>query len=752
MSSPAGDLPTNLEPSGTGNKVARQALWWLCLGGVLFLLLQNFGLAGVISIGTAFLGLCFVIFIHELGHFAVAKWCDVHVEAFSIGFGPAVPGCSFRRGETLYKIAWFPLGGYVKMVGEGNETDEDDNDPRAFKNKSVWQRMAIFSAGVIMNMIFGLACFIFVYRMHGVDQEPAVIGIVDPSGPAWEAGVRTGAVIKQIGTSLNPNFEDLRYQVTYTSAGEKIKLAYELPGSATGTRDVWIEPRREKENISPIIGVSTWYEMKLAQLPRKNLPPVDFGSPAAAAQPPFQAGDWIIGMSDPDHDGRVTPLPHDPRSPNPDHPDYFVYRQRLRRLEGKPVVFQISRKEGDQKKTLDIPVEAAYHYTVGLRMRMGQITAVRDDSPAAKARQLPNGAAGIQARNVQLSIEGDILDEVEVSDGKNGKIIWSNAGPGNAPAPGVTVKVLDPVRLPDELANWAESVSAPRKVTLTVLRKVGHAERQKVRFEADWDDDWKDDYQLPSYMGSPMPIPGLGFAYLIDNVIEAVDDKVQKRDFKRGDLIKSVRFNEPQEEYGKFAPGRWIKLDPDSWAMVSSLIERVSSKDLTLKVERDNKEFDIEVTATEDRTWPELDRGLILSPDRRRQKADSMLEAITMGLRDTQRSVVQIYKNLQAIFTGRVSPKSVGGPILIATTAYSIASDDIYKFLRFLGMISVNLAVINFLPIPILDGGHMVFLFYEKLRGAPASENIRAAATYAGLFLILALMAFVWWVDLTRWF
>src|SRR6478672_5312238 len=80
-------------------------------------------------------GLGLVIFIHELGHFLAAKWCDVHVETFSIGFGPALPGCSYKWGETTYKLALFPLGGYVKMIGEGGENDEEDTDPRSYKNK-----------------------------------------------------------------------------------------------------------------------------------------------------------------------------------------------------------------------------------------------------------------------------------------------------------------------------------------------------------------------------------------------------------------------------------------------------------------------------------------------------------------------------------------------------------------------------------------------------------------------------------------
>src|SRR5262249_38739237 len=89
--------------------------------------LYQVGIDWVIQALMVAVGLGFVIFIHELGHFLAAKFCDVHVQTFSIGFGPALPGCSFVRGETTYKIAAIPLGGYVNMVGEGPEADEDEN-------------------------------------------------------------------------------------------------------------------------------------------------------------------------------------------------------------------------------------------------------------------------------------------------------------------------------------------------------------------------------------------------------------------------------------------------------------------------------------------------------------------------------------------------------------------------------------------------------------------------------------------------
>ena len=111
-----------------------------------------------------------MIFIHELGHFLLAKWNGVKVEKFSIGFGTTIFG--FRRGETEYVIAAIPLGGFVKMLGEGPDDETSKStDPRAYPNKSVGARMAIISAGVIMNVFLGLACFVYAYG-HGMEETP----------------------------------------------------------------------------------------------------------------------------------------------------------------------------------------------------------------------------------------------------------------------------------------------------------------------------------------------------------------------------------------------------------------------------------------------------------------------------------------------------------------------------------------------------------------------------------------------------
>jgi RIP metalloprotease RseP len=148
--------------------------------------------AAILNLLKVIAGLCLLIFFHELGHFLAAKACRVRVETFSIGFGPPIPGCEFRYGETYYKIAQFPLGGYVKMLGQTDpgEKEEDEiaarEDPRSYLNKPVGQRMIIISAGVVMNLLLGMACFIYIY-LAGRDVMVPRLGAIVAGSPAERA-------------------------------------------------------------------------------------------------------------------------------------------------------------------------------------------------------------------------------------------------------------------------------------------------------------------------------------------------------------------------------------------------------------------------------------------------------------------------------------------------------------------------------------------------------------------------------------
>src|ERR1700733_11210279 len=141
-----------------------------------------------------------MVLIHELGHFAVAKWCGVRVETFSIGMGPRLFG--FRRGETDYRISLLPLGGYVKMAGDvPGEAPSDD--PGEFNAHPRWHRTLIALAGPIANFILSFILLIFVgLYHHDVDvylDSPAVVDYVPANTPAFAAGLASGDVI----TSFN---------------------------------------------------------------------------------------------------------------------------------------------------------------------------------------------------------------------------------------------------------------------------------------------------------------------------------------------------------------------------------------------------------------------------------------------------------------------------------------------------------------------------------------------------------------------
>lgn len=160
----------------------------------------------MITIAAGIIMLGILVFVHELGHFCVAKMCGVKVLKFSLGFGPRL--ISHQRGETEYMICAIPLGGYVQMLGEGggDQGEDAEIDPeeekRSFANKSIPRRMAIVAAGPIMNLVLPFMILPFAYLV-GINlpaylDDPPCVGYVIPSSEAAEAGFRAGDCIVKI--------------------------------------------------------------------------------------------------------------------------------------------------------------------------------------------------------------------------------------------------------------------------------------------------------------------------------------------------------------------------------------------------------------------------------------------------------------------------------------------------------------------------------------------------------------------------
>ena len=179
-----------------------------------------------------------VVFFHELGHFLVARWNRVKVEAFSIGFGPELFGYDDRRG-TRWKISAIPLGGYVKFLGDDDATSRPDHakldamdaETRegAFEHKAVWRRALVVAAGPIANFILAIVIYTALFTIHDDVRYAPVVGSVIEDGAAEAAGIQQGDVIVAIDGRPVSSFADVRYH-TSQSADETLTYTLDRDG------------------------------------------------------------------------------------------------------------------------------------------------------------------------------------------------------------------------------------------------------------------------------------------------------------------------------------------------------------------------------------------------------------------------------------------------------------------------------------------------------------------------------------------
>ena len=158
-----------------------------------------------------------LIFIHELGHYFVGRWCGVKADVFSIGFGREIFGWTDRRG-TRWKVAWLPLGGYVRFAGDMNAASQPSPEwlalppeerARTFQSKALWQRFLIVAAGPFTNLAFAVLVFAGFLLAYGQQRTPPVIAGITPNSAAAEAGFRAGDRITHISGREIDRFEDI---------------------------------------------------------------------------------------------------------------------------------------------------------------------------------------------------------------------------------------------------------------------------------------------------------------------------------------------------------------------------------------------------------------------------------------------------------------------------------------------------------------------------------------------------------------
>jgi regulator of sigma E protease len=641
-------------------------------------------------------GLGFVIFIHELGHFLLAKWNGVKVEKFSIGFGRTLFG--FQRGETEYVLAAIPLGGFVKMLGEAPEDQASKStDPRAYPNKSVGARMAIISAGVIMNVLLGLACFVYAYGT-GMDEIPAKVGMVKAGGPAYEAGIRRGDEIVAIDDRNDITFERLMLKVRLSASGQVLRFELKRPGVKEPVV-LNLEPRREASAEMPSIGITPERSLTLAN------PPYE---PPAGTTPAPKEPATLLKLGD-----VLTALGPEGETPTPVH-DVEEAERLLSRWADKALTFVFERP-GDGKngaartETVKLTLPPNHFLDFGFRLGMEPISAIQGGSIAERA--------GFR--------KGDRIVKVN----------------GSAD--------IEPMRLPTLVFE-----NAGKEMTFEVERREPGLEQPKnVELTATPDDSppWTE----PILPGEPLEIPGLGLAYPVVPHVQSVvpDSPAAKAGLKQGDTINAMTLFPPEgtppRRKGKAQSQQYeFKEESPEWPSAFYELQLLPRQSVQLTVNHSNKP--ITIRPEPDPTWYNPLRGFRHQALFRQLPPQSPGVALKRGFEDTVDNILSIYAMLRSLAQQRVSPKVLGGPLAIPQMAYASAASSWADLIHFLGILSINLAVLNFLPIPPLDGGQMMFLLAEKVRGRPLPDSAVIVGSWMGLLFVLALMVFVLFQDVAR--
>ena len=689
------------------------------------------------------LGLGFVIFVHELGHFLAAKAFGVKCEKFYVGFdvpikiGPIrLPSklVHFKWGETEYGIGAIPLGGYVKMLGQDDDprraeeelqrirkenpnaaADDPDRvqlDPRSFPAKSVGARMVIISAGVVMNLIFGVLMAAWAFH-SGVKYDPAIIGEVIPGDPAWKNGLVAGDKVVQVDQVKEQelSFRDMFMSVLFHGLRDpkkEVELGFDRQGAEfvkkfAGTTS-HSDPKKGIQHLTLGLRSAAMTRISSDSPVGKQ---IQFGfKDSDKWMPKLQKSDVVVGV-----DGERLPI-----SKHSTVPMEYALNEKMHPRLNETLTLQVER----DGKTIDVEWPPVPMKSFGLRFKPGPVVAVLADSPAA--------AAGV--------LEGDELVEL---DGK---------------------PIEDAFTLP-----LIVSALHGKSVSLTAER------RDKTQIKLDWK--VPENFVVSSGEGSLAPngyeLPGSGLVYLPSNVVSAVEASslAAKSGIGSGDVIKQFRFDgsgKDDSEYltkvlvsGYKALLEETPLDKShNIQYFHNLIQSFrTGMPVEISYEHDGKVVKAhgDVHAEADWFWPE--RGVNFTPLQFEHKATTMASAIMMGVGEIRRRMGNVLEFLELLVKGKMPFKVVGGPGMIAVEATDAASKGISPLLMFLTMLSANLAIINFLPIPALDGGHMMFLTAEAVRGKPVDEALQMKLTMVGVLGLLCLMGAVIindTVNLTRMF
>jgi regulator of sigma E protease len=696
----------------------------------------------IFTITLLVLGFGFVIFFHELGHFLAAKWVGIKVEQFAVGFGQAVvawrKGIGFRvgtttpeyrkraqayidahktgdlelhdtaegptdqeidkaasaigLGETEYRLNWIPLGGYVKMLGQDDlAPNSQADDPRAYSRKSIPARMVVVSAGVTMNIILAAIGFMIVFRM-GLHVPPPRVGDVLASSPAQAAGLQVGDYIYALDGKRQYDFSKIGLSSALLEPGVTVPLEIVRDGKHI---HLDITPQHlggeSKEFVA--LGIGPYHDL------------AGLTGDASLVQEPREK---LLQMALPE---TLAVEPHDIIkqingeivSPN----DYLRFNSIVQNSFGKPIVLTVEATDKsadpDEKspRTETIYSHFVPPFTADPFNLIGMIPRAEIESV------LPNSPA------LGKLLPGDVILGA----------YYSNNDPVQSPP---TSK---------ELTEFLRDAGDKAQVvSMNVLRKVNGVDAVKSIAE------------LQTGLKLDGGGRGLGIGLGCDETHAVVaqvlpDSAAARASIPRGATITSLN-------------GQPIS----SWYDVHRILLQVP-QDATVPIEYttitgEHGKANLQFDSTQYQQVHDVQYSTMLAladPGNEIRKADGLAQAAGWGITETRDLTLQFYLMLRRMLQGDVSPSNISGPIGIFIAGKTFATKGTDWLIWFLSLISANLAVVNFLPIPIVDGGLFTFLVLEKIQGKPLSPRTQAIAQYVGLAFLLGVFVFVTYHDIVRW-
>ncbi len=584
-------------------------------------------------------GIGLLIFIHELGHFLVAKKIGVRVLAFSLGFGPAI----FKKkwGETEYRLSIIPLGGYVKLAGEGPD-EEKTGASWEFSSKSAGQRAAVFVAGVALNAVLAFFAFIVAFQI-GVPFITPEVGQVMPGWPAWEAGIKRGDKIVEIDGSRDLDFEDIFTVVALSNPAKGVPLKVERDGK---TLDMVVVPRYDEEHGIQRIGImpATTLEIDKIFAFENNV------SPARDAG--IQVKDVVVAVN-----GKRISTEEE-------------FREIEATNQGNDISLTVLR---DNKEVeLKVTPSRVTRWMLGISCATAILDGVKNNSIAS---------------GVGLT-KGDEILEIN------------------------SMPVMGFSDIRKLVADLKE------ETCILTIKRNGAVNLVEIPL--------KDTESRESFLGSLTPFYGLK----VDSLVEGFP--AEKIGLKPGDRIVSLNEKEIKE-----------------WSALLQMVIAGQGKPMVVEWVRGNERFVSTIEPQKDEKGAAGRIGIKFK-EKIELKQYGLFGSCAVGTKKAVINAQRLYLTLKGFFSKRLSTKNVGGFILIAQASYESAKVGYGKLVYFLGILSLQLALLNILPVPVLDGGHLLFLAIERIKGSPVSQKTLSIAQYIGFGLIITLVIYATRNDIMR--